>query len=62
MILRKSVEYIRYLQQLVSAQANRNRELEQALSVYREVDDDEGERSGLSGDLSLGLALMALAM
>jgi len=25
----------------VSAQANRNRELEQALSVYREVDDDE---------------------
>ncbi|KIM85618.1 hypothetical protein PILCRDRAFT_339656 [Piloderma croceum F 1598] len=42
MILRKSVEYIRYLQQLVSAQANRNRELEQALSVYREVDDDEG--------------------
>lgn len=46
----------------MSAQANRNRELEQALSVYREVDDDEGERSGLSGDLSLGLALMALAM
>lgn len=45
----------------MSAQANRNRELEQALSVYREV-DDEGERSGLSGDLSLGLALMALAM
>lgn len=28
MILRKSVEYIRYLQQLVMAQANRNRELE----------------------------------
>lgn len=31
MILRKSVEYIRYLQQLVSAQAARNRELERAL-------------------------------
>jgi len=28
MILRKSVEYIRYLQQLVMAQASRNRELE----------------------------------
>ncbi|TFK49283.1 HLH-domain-containing protein, partial [Heliocybe sulcata] len=35
MILRKSVEYIRYLQQLVSAQASRNRDLEQQLSVYR---------------------------
>lgn len=32
MILRKSVEYIRYLQQLVDAQAARNRELEAALA------------------------------
>lgn len=32
MILRKSVEYIRYLQQLVDAQATRNRELEAALA------------------------------
>ncbi|KAI0062727.1 HLH-domain-containing protein [Artomyces pyxidatus] len=35
MILRKSVEYIRYLQQLVSAQATRNRELEAQLSTLR---------------------------
>ncbi|KAI0341400.1 HLH-domain-containing protein [Trametopsis cervina] len=35
MILRKSVEYIRYLQQLVSAQATRNRELEQQLQSFR---------------------------
>jgi len=55
MILRKSVEYIRYLQQLVSAQANRNRELEQALNIYRE--DGEGEKSGLGGDLGSGLGL-----
>ncbi|GJJ10606.1 hypothetical protein Clacol_004833 [Clathrus columnatus] len=32
MILRKSVEYIRYLQQLVNAQATRNRELEVQLA------------------------------
>jgi len=35
MILRKSVEYIRYLQQLVSAQASRNRDLEQQLQAFR---------------------------
>ncbi|KAH9835445.1 HLH-domain-containing protein [Rhodofomes roseus] len=35
MILKKSVEYIRYLQQLVSAQASRNRELEQQLQSFR---------------------------
>lgn len=35
MILRKSVEYIRYLQQLVTAQGARNRELEQELKAYR---------------------------
>ncbi|KAF9446993.1 HLH-domain-containing protein [Macrolepiota fuliginosa MF-IS2] len=35
MILRKSVEYIRYLQQLVTAQGSRNRELEQELQAYR---------------------------
>ncbi|KZT07979.1 HLH-domain-containing protein [Laetiporus sulphureus 93-53] len=49
MILRKSVEYIRYLQQLVSAQASRNRDLEQQLQVFRGKDgvgagecDEEG--------------------
>jgi hypothetical protein len=57
MILRKSVEYIRYLQQLVSAQANRNRELEQALSVYREVDEGEGEKSDFGGHAASGLEL-----
>ncbi|CAL1708540.1 unnamed protein product [Somion occarium] len=35
MILRKSVEYIRYLQQLVSAQATRNRDLEQQLQAFK---------------------------
>ena len=35
MILRKSVEYIRYLQQLVTAQGARNRELEGELRKYR---------------------------
>jgi hypothetical protein len=35
MILRKSVEYIRYLQQLVMAQANRNRELEAQIGALR---------------------------
>ncbi|KAG6901561.1 hypothetical protein C0995_010539 [Termitomyces sp. Mi166 len=35
MILRKSVEYIRYLQQLVEAQGARNRELEAELKVWR---------------------------
>ncbi|KAG8896679.1 hypothetical protein FRB99_008761 [Tulasnella sp. 403] len=34
-ILRKSVEYIRYLQQLVRVQASRNRELESQLAHYR---------------------------
>lgn len=35
MILRKSVEYIRYLQQVVSIQGARNRELEAELRCYR---------------------------
>ncbi|KAJ7908651.1 helix-loop-helix DNA-binding domain-containing protein [Mycena leptocephala] len=35
MILRKSVEYIRYLQQLVAAQGARNRELEEQLKGFR---------------------------
>jgi hypothetical protein len=45
MILRKSVEYIRYLQQLVMAQANRNRELEAQIGVLR---PEEGSPSNLS--------------
>lgn len=55
MILRKSVEYIRYLQQLVNVQASRNRELEQALSAYRHEGVD-GDKSGL-GHADLGLSL-----
>lgn len=35
MILRKSVDYIRYLQELVDAQGQRNRQLEQELKAYR---------------------------
>jgi hypothetical protein len=38
MILRKSVEYIRYLQQLVMAQATRNRELEAQIGALRTSD------------------------
>lgn len=58
MILRKSVEYIRYLQQLVNAQANRNRELEQALSAYRD-DGSDGEMAGLgpSPGLRIGIGM-----
>ncbi|KAF9486160.1 HLH-domain-containing protein [Pholiota conissans] len=50
MILRKSVEYIRYLQQLVTAQGARNRELEQELKAYRgsvsSGASDSGEPNG----------------
>ncbi|KAG9091654.1 hypothetical protein FRC06_000479 [Ceratobasidium sp. 370] len=51
MILRKSVDYIKYLQQLVRAQASRNRELESQLSQYRGAD---GAPSDLAGSLGLG--------
>ncbi|KIP11858.1 hypothetical protein PHLGIDRAFT_10397 [Phlebiopsis gigantea 11061_1 CR5-6] len=68
MILRKSVEYIRYLQQLVSAQASRNRDLEQQLQSIRVgkggIDGDNGslnEDEMLTlhdeDDLSLSLGL-----
>lgn len=45
MILRKSVEYIRYLQQLVEAQGARNRQLEAELRTWR---------TGGGGQLSVG--------
>ncbi|KAI0784125.1 helix-loop-helix DNA-binding domain-containing protein [Abortiporus biennis] len=48
MILRKSVEYIRYLQQLVTAQASRNRDLEDQLQTYR----SGGTPSSSDGSLS----------
>ncbi|KAG9124613.1 hypothetical protein FRC07_010942 [Ceratobasidium sp. 392] len=43
MILRKSVDYIKYLQQLVRAQASRNRELESQLSQYRAPDENSSD-------------------
>ncbi|KAI0371363.1 HLH-domain-containing protein [Pilatotrama ljubarskyi] len=55
MILRKSVEYIRYLQQLVSAQANRNRDLEQQLQAYRGGAAPSGSADGADGDGELKL-------
>ncbi|KAG6897312.1 hypothetical protein C0992_002614 [Termitomyces sp. T32_za158] len=45
MILRKSVEYIRYLQQLVEAQGARNRELEAELKVWRGGGGAHGDQS-----------------
>ncbi|KAK7059841.1 helix-loop-helix DNA-binding domain-containing protein [Favolaschia claudopus] len=52
MILRKSVEYIRYLQQLVAAQGARNRELEEQLKSFR--GSSAGSASPPSLDLGLG--------
>ncbi|KAG6829938.1 hypothetical protein H0H87_009672 [Tephrocybe sp. NHM501043] len=48
MILRKSVEYIRYLQQLVEAQGARNRELESELKRWRGRSPSEGSDGGMS--------------
>ena len=58
MILRKSVEYIRYLQQLVSAQANRNRDLENQLQAFRSgnplaADDDAADGGDGDGEMKL---------
>lgn len=51
MILRKSVDYIRYLQQLVGAQASRNRVLESELANYRSRDGSIGAPAdGTPGD------------
>lgn len=52
MILRKSVDYIRYLQQLVSAQAARNRTLEATLAragLSAAGDDPDSAASSLNG-------------
>ncbi|EFI26814.1 hypothetical protein CC1G_15737 [Coprinopsis cinerea okayama7 len=50
MILRKSVEYIRYLQQLVTAQGARNRELEQELRKFRGSSVSSDSPSSNSGE------------
>ena len=56
MILRKSVEYIRYLQQLVSVQANRNRDLENQLQAFRSGNSPaSSELNGLDGDSEMKL-------
>ncbi|KAF7974974.1 hypothetical protein HWV62_10715 [Athelia sp. TMB] len=56
MILRKSVEYIRYLQQLVAAQATRNRELERALrSCGHAHGEGEGAALDFGGLVGMGL-------
>ncbi|KAG6918198.1 hypothetical protein DXG01_015987 [Tephrocybe rancida] len=49
MILRKSVEYIRYLQQLVEAQGARNRELERELGRWRGRSPSDTSDPGMSG-------------
>lgn len=49
-ILTKSVEYIRYLQQLVRVQAERNRELEQRISHCEGSGRVQQNRSTGSGD------------
>ncbi|KIJ27915.1 hypothetical protein M422DRAFT_270851 [Sphaerobolus stellatus SS14] len=57
MILRKSVEYIRYLQQLVNAQATRNRELEAQLAH-----GSPHGLNGVSGGLGMGESVPSLTM
>ncbi|KAG5729078.1 hypothetical protein E4T56_gene3122 [Termitomyces sp. T112] len=54
MILRKSVEYIRYLQQLVEAQGARNRELEAELKAWRAGADPV--RAPVNGDQGQAVA------
>jgi hypothetical protein len=53
MILRKSVDYIRYLQQLVGAQASRNRVLESELASIRGPRDGSADPMAAGGDDSL---------
>ncbi|KAI0824875.1 helix-loop-helix DNA-binding domain-containing protein [Trametes gibbosa] len=55
MILRKSVEYIRYLQQIVSAQANRNQDLEQQLQAFRGGAAPSTPSSGMDSEGELKL-------
>jgi hypothetical protein len=52
MILRKSVDYIRYLQQLVGAQATRNRALESELANYRSHNGLPATEGVDGGDMS----------
>ena len=64
MILRKSVEYIRYLQQLVAAQASRNRELERALRTcgHEHAHGEGGAARDFGGRVGMGLEEEELGM
>lgn len=53
MILRKSVDYIRYLQQLVSVQGGRNRQLEAELKAYKTAAGVEGQSNSSSSSSPL---------
>lgn len=61
MILRKSVEYIRYLQQLVTAQGARNRELEAELMRHRSQSNGE-DVSGSSIGVGVGMGGAGMGM
>lgn len=65
MILRKSVEYIRYLQQLVTAQGARNRELELELKQYRDGvspvnSTNKDDEMGISGIDMMGMGVVMM--
>ncbi|KAJ7791356.1 hypothetical protein B0H14DRAFT_2935712, partial [Mycena olivaceomarginata] len=62
MILRKSVEYIRYLQQLVAAQGARNRELEEQLKGFRGSSGSASPPSLDGSGLGLGGGEFGLGM
>lgn len=61
-ILRKSVDYIRHLQQLVASQTNRNMELEAQLQGKSGSGDGSGGSGGMGGpQLQQGFGMMRLA-
>ncbi|KAF9395658.1 hypothetical protein BGZ94_006539, partial [Podila epigama] len=63
-ILRKSVDYIRHLQQLVASQSSRNMELEAQLQGKNNNEGSSGTSGGTSGhgpQLQQGFGMMRLA-
>ena len=62
MILRKSVEYIRYLQQLVTAQGARNRELEAELLRHRSSSNGSDSNVSMGVGVGMGGAGMGMGM
>ncbi|KAF9286398.1 hypothetical protein BGZ68_002925 [Mortierella alpina] len=62
-ILRKSVDYIRHLQQLVASQTNRNQELEaqlQGKTLSTSTDSGTGEMGGSGPQLQQGFGMMRI--